>query len=278
MSVAATVKKKKKKRPFGETVFIFSLVWFPLVQLAIWYFYLNFESVLQAFKAVNYDLTYRWVGLENFKNVWADFTEKGSLLNIGFWNNWKMYFYSWLLSTPTSFLFAYIVFKYPVGKAYRLLVMIPSIFSGIIAGMMFNKFVFNLPNFQLGGLKLPDFLGVEKYRFGTVVVYNVINGFGTSTVVYPNIMNDIDKGIIESAQLEGASALEEFWYIVFPYCIPTFTTFTIGSVASIFAAGPLFSLWGYAAPTDVYTVGYHIFKLENQLLIQKALLLVLKIM
>ena len=258
----ATITKKRKKKPISEIVFIISLLVFPLVQLSIWYFYLNFESVLQAFKNVNPDLTYEWVGVRNFKDVWSDFTEKGSLLYVGFWNNWKMYIVSFILTTPTSFLFAYIIFKkYPMAGSYRVLVMVPSILSSIMTGLVFRKFIFNLPDLKILGWKIPDFLGAEKYRFWTVVLYGAVNGFSTSSVIYPNIMNDIDKGIIESAQLEGASALEEFWYIVFPFCIPSFTTFTIGNIPGIFGAGPLFVFWGYSAPTDVYTVGYHIFKL-----------------
>lgn len=252
--------KIKKKKTIGEVIFIVSLLIFPLIQLAIWYFYLNFESVLQAFKTVHTDLSYEWVGFLNFKSVWSDFTEKGSLLYVGFWNNWKMYIVSWILSTPTSFLFAYIIFKkYPMSGAYRLLVMVPSILSSILTGLIFRKFMFNLPKLGMGG-ELPDFLGEEKYRFWTVVIYSVVNGFSTSSVIYPNVMNDIDAEILESAQLEGVSALEEFWYIIFPYCIPTFTTFTIGNIPGLFGAGPLFSFWGYNAPSDVYTVGYHIFK------------------
>ena len=257
----AVLAKSKKKKPIGEIIFILSLLVFPLIQVAIWYFYLNFEAVAQAFKNVNPDLTYDWVGFKNFTEVWADFTKKNSLLYVGFWNNWKMYIIAWILSTPTSFLFSFIIFKkYPLSGVYRLLVMVPSILSPIMTGLIYRKFMLNLPNLHLGGLLVPDFLGEEKYRFWTVVIYNVIMGFSTSSVIYPNIMNDIDVEIRESALLEGASALEEFWYIVFPYCIPTFTTFTIGNIPGIFGAGPLFSFWGYDAPADIYTVGYHIFK------------------
>ena len=76
----------KKKFPWGERIFIWSLLAAPLVQLAIFYFYVNISAFTLAFKDVSADLSYRWVGFDNFIQVWKDLINPNYYLGTAFKN------------------------------------------------------------------------------------------------------------------------------------------------------------------------------------------------
>lgn len=249
-------RKRKKRRPLAETVFLIVCLAYPLIQLAVFYFYVNLESFTLAFRKVDADLNFQWVGFDNFKQVFSDFFSKDSVLGLAFWNSIKLWGLTFVISTPLTMLFAFVIYKqYRGSKIFRGLVMLPSIISGMLLGLIFKKFVVSLP-----GDNFPAFLSDSGWIFPTIVFYCVWTGFAGGMIVYPNMMNGIDPSIRESAILEGCSALEELWYIVLPMILPTFTTYTVTSIAGLFTtAGPVFLLWAYDAPNEAFNMGYFIF-------------------
>ena len=80
--------------------------------------------------------------------------------------------------------------------------------------------------------------------------------------MYSNGMSGIDPEIVESAHLDGASGLKEFWYITLPLVYPTLSTFLIFGIATIFTNQiNLYSMYAGAAPTELQTFGYYLYKM-----------------
>ena len=79
--------------------------------------------------------------------------------------------------------------------------------------------------------------------------------------MYSNAMSgNISPEMVEAAQLEGVSAIQEFFYITFPLIFPTFSTFTVTGVAGIFTNQfGLFNFYGPAADPSLQTYGYYIY-------------------
>ena len=255
----------KKKYPWGERIFIWTLLAAPLVQLAIFYFYVNFSAFTLAFKELNKDMTYTWVGFAKFAEVWADFIEPNSILMISFRNSLLKFFISEAVKIPMVFLIAYYVYKrLPGALVFRIISMLPTIISSLVITLVVKMFMNELP--KLGaqiGIAIPKVFASENahMHFAASLIYSIWLGWSSAAIIYPNRINSIDGAIMESAQLEGVSMLQELWYIILPMLMPTFTTFTVVAVSGILTeSGSLFALWGYGADTSAWNIGYLIFK------------------
>ena len=88
--------------------------------------------------------------------------------------------------------------------------------------------------------------------------YNLFVSFGTSTLMYSNAMDNISPAQVDAARLEGAVGLKEFYYITFPMIYPTFSTFFITGVATIFTNQyNLYSFFGEGS--SIQTYGYWLY-------------------
>ena len=67
--------------------------------------------------------------------------------------------------------------------------------------------------------------------------YNLWAGFGSLLIYFISAFTRIPEEILESAQLEGVGIWQEIRYLLFPLTWPTFSTFWILGIASIFSAG-----------------------------------------
>ena len=82
--------------------------------------------------------------------------------------------------------------------------------------------------------------------------------YALNVILYVGAMCGINVSIAESAQLDGATAFKEFWYITIPMIFPTITTFLVLGVAGIFSnQGNLFIFYGESAPFQ--TMGHLFF-------------------
>ena len=73
-------------------------------------------------------------------------------------------------------------------------------------------------------------------------------------------MSSISSEIVESAHLDGASGLREFWYISLPHVYPVMTTFVITSIAGIFTNQfQVYTLIPSNVDNSVKSLGYYIF-------------------
>lgn len=259
----ALIKPQVKKRfPWGERIFIWAMLAYPLIQLAIFYFYVNFSSFTLAFKDLQSDMSYKWVGFSKFAEVWTDFFKADSLLMRSFWNSLLRFAVSFTIRTPLVFLFAFYVFKrFPGAALFRIVAMLPTIISSVIVGLVFKEFMEALPQFFLSiGIKIPDLMNDPSTVFWVATFYGMWLSFNTAAIVYPNRMNSVDGALIESAQLEGCSTLQELWYILIPLVFPTFTTYTVLAFSGLFTeSGAVFTLYGYNALPETYNLGYYIF-------------------
>ena len=108
--------------------------------------------------------------------------------------------------------------------------MLPTIISSLVITLVVKMFMNNLP--KLGeqiGIYIPKVFAEENahMHFAVSLIYSIWLAWSAAAIIYPNRMNSIDGALIESAQLEGVSMLQELWYIILPMLMPTFTTFTV---------------------------------------------------
>ena len=261
----STAKKKNFLTPARrkEYGFITAVLFYPLLLFIVFYIVVNFNSFLLAFQKVNSDYTYVFNGFENFKQVFNDFFSKtNKMLSIAFFNSILRFILITALGMPFNLLFGYMIFRKWRGTgAVRLIVMLPSIISGMLMALMFQKLMYALPSMMKTiGIEIPKFMSDGKYVFGVTVFYALWTGYGSAVIMYPNIMGTIDAETLEAGKLDGCSSLEELWYIIVPMIFPTIATFMITGVAGIFNdMGPNYVFWDKNAPPEAGNIAYLIY-------------------
>ncbi len=260
--MSKTLSKKKLK----DNLFVYSLIGYPLLLFIFFFVVVNFNSILLAFQEIDGKGTH-FVGLKNFKTVFTEVFANGELLKYSFVNSIKMYLIGFIISTPLSFLFSYLLFKNCRGNKFVIIVgMIPNMMSGFVISLVTIRIIgqggpldYMCSKFNWFGGTKPDLLQDERYAFSFTNFYSIWLSFAMSFVMLPTSMRGINTEIFESGKIDGINNMfQEIWYIVLPLIYPTLSTFWITGVASIFTnGGPLLTFYAKDAPAHVSNMGYY---------------------
>ena len=263
----ATNKKQKGDR--GELIFYCCLVALPLLQVVIFYFYVNFNSILMAFKS--YDRlsdTFYWDFGANFSRFWSELT-KTSILIDAFKNSFIVWLFTSVLGTVLSIVFSYYIFKkWAFGKTFKFFLFLPSVLPSILMVIVFKFFVNEaIPGYVLhfsGKIITPLLVGKDTLM-PTILFYNVWVCFGSQILIYTGAMDQISPDILEAGKVDGVSCIREFISIVVPIILPTVATFVIANVATLFTnQANLYAFFGDNVNYSNYTIGYYLFELVNK--------------
>ncbi len=253
--------RKVKKVGLGQNnlkskLFYFSLVAIPTLQFLFFWVYVNFNSILMAFKnftnqgnlSVGTDVnSFKW-GIRNFTHWFSDTTGqyvKGTkygsehllpALGVTF----KSYAIGLVTSLPLGLFFSYYMFKkMPGAGLFRVVLFMPSIISAAPISLIYKflmlKVVGSSSDVGTEGLFNVWFFSADN-MYGTMMTFSLLIGFGTSVLMYTNKMDSIAPEIIESAHLDGANGIKEFWYIVLPQAFSIIQVFLITGFAGMFSA------------------------------------------
>ena len=259
----------KHKGDRGELLFYSAIVALPILQVLIFYFYVNFNSILLCFK--EYEVkggASKWVGFDNFKRLWTEFT-KTSILIDAFKNSILVWIFVSLFGTFLSILFSYYIFKkWFAAKMFKFVLFLPSVLPAILFVSLYKFFVDQaIPGYMdevFNKTVNPLFMG-NTYR-PTLLFFNVWICFGAQVLIYSGAMGQVPPEILEAGKVDGVSCTQEFFKIVFPMILPTVSTFLIANVATIFTnQANLYALFGDSSKVSYehFTIGYYLFDLVN---------------
>ncbi len=255
---------KKAKRTKGEMLFFYLLVAFPLLQFAIFYIAVNFNSFLLAFQEFNTD-TGKFV-FSDGKSFVRFFNEviSGTMMHKMIWNSFLAYFIGLFVGLPINLIFSFFVYKkVPLHGFFRVVLFMPQILSTFMISIMFQYFLGQgVPAMltKFGIEKFPGLLVDPKYAFGTVLFYSIWSGFGVQIIIYSSAMSRIPESLVEVADLDGISRIREFISITIPLIFPTITTFLIAGIAGFFTNQlHLFDFYSAGARPEMATLGYYFF-------------------
>ena len=253
----------------GELIFYCSLIALPILQVIIFYFFVNFNSVLMAFKS--YDTindTFYWDIGANFTRFWNELT-KTSILADAFKNSLIVWLFTSVLGTFLSILFAYYIFKkWPFDKGFKFFLFLPSVLPSILLVIVFKFFVNEaIPGYILHftGKTIDPLLIGKDSLMPTILFYNLWVCFGAQLLIYTGAMDQIEPSILEAGKIDGVSDVREFFSIVLPMVLPTVSTFVIANVATLFTnQANLYAFFGDGVGYSNYTIGYYLFVLVNR--------------
>ena len=256
------IKINKQKMPLKRKLFILSIVTIPLLSFLFFYVYINFNSFLLAFQEVDkLGEHYTFVGFKNFKEfltgVGTTAVARNSLKN-----SVMQWWITFLICTPLYVIFAYYISKKMPGNALvYTLVMLPSVVSAFVYALSYKKFV------EVGLMDIMGMLGYEDfpqlisdwdYAMGNNLFFCIWMSFGSSTLIFVNAINGVDKEVLESAMIDGANDRVQFFKIVLPMIWPTFSTYCITGTTSMFTwSGHLMTFYMYGADESIWGLGYY---------------------
>ncbi len=257
---AAIVNKKPNKNPERRinAVFIIVMLALPILHWIIFWFVVNINSILLAFKIPTGD----W-SLETLKVVLRDLGSFDSDLRIAIKNTF-IYFTKDVLMLFFQLMIAYFFYKKILGfKVFRIIFYIPSIVSGVAIATMFSNFI--TPSGPLGVIlnkfgvdPVPEFLADSDYATKTILLYTIWLGWGGNMLLFGGAFARIPTELIEAAKLDGITVTKEFIYLIMPLVWSTLSTLLILNMTGLFAAsGPILLFTRGAYRTT--TIGYWIF-------------------
>lgn len=163
-----------------------------------------------------------YVGLHNFKRLLEDEVFHKALKNTLAWGGAAVF-----LHIPMAMIIAMILSRKIAGwKFFRTIFFIPNLISTLALAMLW-QFIYNG---EFGLLnELLQFLGLDSWQHNWLGELNTafpaligqwIFYIGFFMIIFMSFISTIDPSLYESAQIDGAGALKQEWYITLPLLKP----------------------------------------------------------
>jgi multiple sugar transport system permease protein len=124
-------------------------------------------------------------------------------------------------------------------NVFRTFYFVPSITSTVAIALVW-RLIYS-PNagllnsmLNIFGIEGPDWLGSSKYAMGSLILVQVWYNSGYDMVIYLAGLQGIPESLYESARLDGAGRLRQFFRITLPMLTPTSFFLMVTSIISSF--------------------------------------------
>ena len=260
------MKKERRKGIKSKTDLIFYclILAFPVAQFCVFYIGVNFNSVLLAFQ--NYDITTNvttFAGFSNFELLFHDLGTRYEFI-YGLRNSLLSYAVSLCVGLPTGLIFSYYIYKHGPGSAlFQVVLFMPSIITQMVLVIMYQYFTdLFVPEVvhALFGANMTGWFTGSDMIIPALLVYSVFTSFGVPILMYLGAMKGIPDSVIEAAELDGVTPLQEFVHVILPQIFSTVSVFLVTGIAGIFSNQLfVFAFFGSLAEFQNYTIGYYLY-------------------
>lgn len=250
---------------FKDGIFFALMVLIPTLNFIVMYLCVNINSILLAFK--QYDVssaTFKFAGFSNFEKFILEF-KTTTVFTTSIKNSLIAAIFSIGVNTTLTIVFAlYIYHKRFAHNFFKIILFAPSIISSIVLVKVFAMFSDEaIPNILVSvfNVEIKGLLADVNTRWSMIIFYNIWSGFGASLLVYVGSMNNISESVSEAAKLDGANIIQETMHVTIPLVYPTIVTYITAGMATLLTNQlSLYSFYGNAADSNLYTVGYWLYK------------------
>ena len=211
-----------------------------------------------------------FIGIDNYKTLANDPVFWKAL-----WNTLIIVLVSVPVTCAFSLWVASIISKMPVvaTSAFRCIFYLPVVTGSVAVTMvwkwMFNNYygIFNYIGKETGLLeKNINWLGDPKYALGCIILILLTTSVGQPSVLYVSALDNVDKSLVEAAEVDGATQMQAFWKIKWPQMMPTTLYILVITTINSFQCFALIQLLTSGGPnnstmTIMYYIYYQAFKL-----------------
>lgn len=263
-------------------LFIAVTLLYPVVHLLIFWFYVNVDSIMLAFKDTrNSNLMNAWPwDFYSFQTVFRDLASGSTQGQSVVRNLWVLLGKSVLIWTNAniicnviSLLTAYILTKHMIGsRFFRTVFYIP----GIVGAVVFSTIMMEIYKaggpvpelFRSLGVKLPlgaqrgGMLASEETAYWTLIIQQFVLGIGGGNMIIAGAYMKIPQEIFESASLDGCGFFRETFRIAVPCIWTTVSTLMVFALCGIFVADLSFYLYSTGGAYGLDNIGYFMYSLQ----------------
>ncbi|WFD11298.1 carbohydrate ABC transporter permease [Tepidibacter hydrothermalis] len=222
-------------------------------------------SIYFSFTKYNIMTPAKFVGFKNYLNLAQDKMFMASLKNTIIYTVGVV-----PLQTSIALLMAVWITKREKSRLNELVkgaMFVPVISSMILIGIIWRIFLngelspLNMI-FTYVGLNTPNWIGDTKLALPTLMGISIWKNVGYFMVIYISALMDIPKSYYESARVDGANKLHEFFYITVPLLKPTtIMVVFLGCIWSLQTFDLVYTLTGGGPGVSTMTMVLHIYNL-----------------
>jgi len=211
-----------------------------------------------------------FIGFQNYKELASDPV---------FWIALRNTMIIVIVSVPVTCAFslwvATVISRMPVAatSAFRCIFYLPVVTGSVAVTMvwkwMFNNYygIFNYLGKSMGLIdKSINWLGDPKYALGCIILILLTTSVGQPIVLYVSALDNVDKSLVEAAEVDGATPMQAFWRVKWPQMMPTTLYILVITTINSFQCFALIQLLTSGGPknstmTIMYYIYYNAFKL-----------------
>jgi len=164
--------------------------------------------------------TPKWVGLDNYRDLFGDQRFLTSLYNSTYYA---------VFAVPLGAIFGILLamllnLKVRGLSTFRTIFFLPSI-TPVVASAIVWLWMFNprngIINFVLGliGIRGPSWLGSPEWAKPALILMSLWS-LGGAVVIYLASLQDVPRELLEAAELDGANATQKIWFVTLPMISP----------------------------------------------------------
>ena len=235
--VLAQRKKARRKEAFKRTMPLYFMM-LPGIIYLICNNYLPMFGILLAFKKVNFSIGIfksPWIGLKNFEFLFAT---KDAAIMI---RNTLLYNITWISLGMIISLFIAIcmaeISKRKAAKVIQPIICFPSMVSAVILSYIVYSFLSTTYGY-VSRTFFPDspinWYATAKYWPFILTIVHFWQSSGQGSIIYMASIGGIDKGLYESARIDGAGKMKQIFSITLPMLRPMIILMLLMSIGRIF--------------------------------------------
>ena len=270
-----SIKKRRINRDLlKENIELYSIM-LPVLVLIFIFCYIHMYGIVIAFQKyapgrpfLAFDGSVRWVGLQYFREF-INSIYFGRLIG----NTIKLSLLNLIFGFPMPIIFALLlneVRQARLRKVLQTISYLPYFISMVVVAGLVVSFI------QTNGLfnNIAAALGFERMAWRNSssafpVIYTITNvwkSFGFNSILYMSAITAIDTALYESAKLDGATRLQQVWYVTLPSILPTIAIMLIMAVGGLMNSNTDLILLLYTSATyeTADVIGTYIYRVGIQ--------------
>ena len=266
--IALNTKGRKLMLRESVTSYLFLLPF--LLFFVIFVLYPMVVCVVTSFTDSTLGTNGKFIGMGNYEKLFADEV---------FWKGLKNTLIIVVVSVPITCAFslwvASIISKMHVAATslFRCIFYLPVVTGSVAVTVVWNW----MYNYRSGILNMVgkemelidkniNWLGDEKYALACIILILLTTSVGQPIVLYVSALDNVDKSLVEAAEVDGATPMQTFWKIKWAQIMPTTLYILVITTINSFQCFALIQLLTSGGPNNsTMTLMYYIFYNANSL-------------
>lgn len=201
----------------AENITAYGLLSAALLCFAVFSWYPIVRGVLLSFQQVNFVDAPTWVGLDNFRRLFAD-----PLFGIAWRNTLLFTGFALVFGFAVPFVTAVLLNELRHARAFfRLAVYLPVMLPPVVTALLWKWFydpgpgLFN-EGLRAVGLPTSQWLDSSSTAMLSLVLVSTWANMGAATLIYLAALQTIPGELYEAAELDGAGVWRRLWHVTVP--------------------------------------------------------------